>query len=158
MFPGYMAKGMLPKCMVIVLISLGLSSQREDVPAHPQGSVSGGEGRGIALVLEIGTETDAEVAHDLRIGDVQGKKEKSVFLYGENLLLFSTSFAIYEVFPSALCMKEIDGKSLLYCYLTYFPLKSTLIKWLKQIVSTVAVVVVITPPSAIFVIILQVSS
>lgn len=47
--------------------------QREDVPAQLHGSVSEGEGRGIVLVLETGTETDAEVVHGLLTGGVQGE-------------------------------------------------------------------------------------
>lgn len=49
-----------------------LLDEREGVPAQHHGSVSEGDGRGIALVLEIGTETGGEVAHDLLTGGAQG--------------------------------------------------------------------------------------
>ncbi|KAG7222096.1 hypothetical protein INR49_016666 [Caranx melampygus] len=57
--------------------------EREDGLALPHGNVSEGEGRGIALVLVTGTETDAEVAHDLLTGgvqaeDMQGKTEEEI--------------------------------------------------------------------------------
>uniref|UniRef100_A0A4W6EB95 U4/U6.U5 small nuclear ribonucleoprotein 27 kDa protein n=1 Tax=Lates calcarifer TaxID=8187 RepID=A0A4W6EB95_LATCA len=45
--------------------------ERDDVLAQRHGSVSEGEGRGIVPVLEIETETGAEVAHDLLTGGVQ---------------------------------------------------------------------------------------
>lgn len=47
--------------------------QRGDDPAPPPGSVTAGEEREIALVLETGTETDAEVAHGPLTRDVQGE-------------------------------------------------------------------------------------
>lgn len=53
--------------------------QREDVPAQLLGIVSEGEGRGNALVLEIGTEKGGEAAHDLRTGGVQGEEIKHLF-------------------------------------------------------------------------------
>lgn len=46
--------------------------QKDDVPAQLHGSVSVDEGRGIALVLGIGTETGEEVGHDLLTEGVQG--------------------------------------------------------------------------------------
>lgn len=55
------------------MISIMSVLQREDGPALPLGNVSEGAGRGIALVLVTGTETDAEVAHDLLTGGVRGE-------------------------------------------------------------------------------------
>lgn len=57
-----------------VVISFPLFLQREGVPAQLHGSVSEGGGRGNALVLEIGTVSVGEVAHDLLTGGVQGEE------------------------------------------------------------------------------------
>lgn len=50
--------------------------QREDAPAQLHGSVSEGDGSGNALVLEIGTETDAELGHGLLTGDGPGESSR----------------------------------------------------------------------------------
>lgn len=62
--------------------------QRGGVRAQHHESVSEGDGKGIALVLEIGTETGGEVAHDLLTGGVQGEETVVDVLDGPIFFLF----------------------------------------------------------------------
>ena len=58
----------------LLLISWLDFLQREDVPAPLLGTARECEGRGSALVPEIGTERGGEAAPDLLTGGAQGKE------------------------------------------------------------------------------------